>query len=247
MSVQVQQPTQTTVRPSKGNNRRGTPPTPGLSADPDLRDQQKIAQPPKVVRGVPALFRDDTNAGERNIGTIQPELHGFKELKSRTTVIRCRTLEEFLVMTSTTFSEHSQCVICQGLLNAAICMHWDQEGRSACEECIREALSKHHICPITGKEVTPDDLHPNRAIQHAADHFRANGSTQMEAIERPSSEGELQDRGVSSRPRSGRGRDNHIGTDFASPHQRYNRSSHGERVSSLTLSFSLPYLLCLFL
>lgn len=65
-------------------------------------------------------------------------------------------------------------------------LSWDLEGRTACETCIRDALTKNGFrCPLTGQEgISPDDLHPNLAIRRAADEFVKGVMDKIEEIEK---------------------------------------------------------------
>jgi len=63
---------------------------------------------------------------------------------------------------------------------------WDPEGRSCCETCIRDGLTKNGFrCPLTGVEgVSPDDLLKNVGLRKAAEVFVEEVMRQMDLIEK---------------------------------------------------------------
>ena len=97
-----------------------------------------------------------------------------------------RDLDYALKFTSTDIPEHLQCGICHGVVKNAMLLPWDMEGRTACESCIRSALTESGFrCPLTGMEgVSPDDLHPNHGLRKAAELFVKGVMEKMDEIDR---------------------------------------------------------------
>ena len=109
-------------------------------------------------------------------------MQGFEDLKGRAIGDKTIPFKDALIITATTVPGHLQCEVRRGLLNEPACIHWDNEGRSACESCIRAALSKDFHCPITGVEISHDDIHINRSLQHAVDIFTDSVNRKMKEI-----------------------------------------------------------------
>lgn len=176
--------------PPRGNK----PPSSGHyaprpNADPELRDQDRM--PKKRATGIPRTFLNlasppvtDGTTGEGAedggaVARLQPNAIGFEELVNRgggqSENLRGtkRDLDYALKLTSTSIPEHLQCGICHGVVKNAMLLPWDVEGRTACENCIRDALTQNGFqCPLTGMEgVSPDDLHPNHGLRKAAELF----------------------------------------------------------------------------
>ena len=109
---------------------------------------------------------------------------GGQSLSSST---RRRDLDYALKLTATSVPEHLQCGICHTIVKSAMLVPWDTaEGRSTCESCIRDGLTKNGFtCPLTGTEgVSPDDLFPNVGLRKAADAFVRDVMAKMDAIEK---------------------------------------------------------------
>jgi hypothetical protein len=170
------------------------------NADPELRAQEQQGMPKKRATGIPRTFLNlsappatDGAFGEgesENIPRLQPNALGFEELVNRgggqsgnTTGTR-RDLDYALKLTATTIPEHLQCGICHSVAKNAMLLPWDLEGRTACETCIRDALTQNGFrCPLTGNEgVSPDDLFPNMPLRKAVDHFVQGVMEKMEDI-----------------------------------------------------------------
>jgi hypothetical protein len=155
------------------------------NADPELREQERGMLPKKRATGIPRTFLNlsappvtDNPDGHDATPRLQPNAMGFEELKSRgggksALAGGINDLETALKVTATTIPEHLQCAICLGIVRDAMLLPWDPEGRTACETCIRDALTQNGFkCPLTGNEgVSPDDLLPNMGLRKAADHF----------------------------------------------------------------------------
>lgn len=170
------------------------------NADPELRAQEQQTQPKKRATGIPRTFlnlsappvTDGTNAdGEmENVPRLQPNALGFEELvnrgggQSENSRGMKRDLDYALKLTASTIPEHLQCAICQGVAKNAMLLPWDNEGRTACETCIRDGLAQNGFrCPITGNEgVSPDDLFPNMPLRKAADLFVQGVMEKMDEI-----------------------------------------------------------------
>lgn len=171
------------------------------NADPELRSQEQQGMQKKRATGIPRTFLNlsappitDGSGGmdgdAENLPRLQPNALGFEELVNRgggqsenTTGTR-RDLDYALKLTATTIPEHLQCGICQSVAKNAMLLPWDLEGRTACETCIRDALTQNGFrCPLTGNEgVSPDDLFPNMPLRKAVDHFIQGVMEKMEDI-----------------------------------------------------------------
>jgi hypothetical protein len=180
-------PLSTTSRPARPN------------ADPELREQERV--PKKRATGIPRTFLNlsappvTDGSGEPTGETsrlLQPNTIGFEELvnrgggQSETITGTKRDLDYALKLTSTDIPEHLQCGICHGVVKNAMLLPWDMEGRTACESCIRSALTESGFrCPLTGMEgVSPDDLHPNHGLRKAAELFVKGVMEKMDEITR---------------------------------------------------------------
>ena len=175
------------------------------NADPELRDQQQPMLK-KRATGIPRTFLNlsappvttDGGGGEfvetaaACSARLQPNAIGFEELvnrgggQSERTAGTKRDLEYALKLTSTEIPEHLQCGICHGVVKNAMLLPWDMEGRTACETCIRDALTQSGFrCPLTGMEgVSPDDLHPNHGLRKAAELFIKGVMEKMDEIDK---------------------------------------------------------------
>ena len=170
------------------------------NADPELRVQEQQGMPKKRATGIPRTFLNLsappltdglTGDGEsENVPRLQPNALGFEELVNRgggqsgnSTGTR-RDLDYALKLTATTIPEHLQCGICFNVAKNAMLMPWDLEGRTACETCIRDALTQNGFrCPLTGNEgVSPDDLFPNMPLRKAINLFVQGVLEKMEDI-----------------------------------------------------------------
>lgn len=156
------------------------------NADPELRDQEQ--QPKKRATGIPRTFLNlsappTTDGSDGAVGSsmplLQPNTIGFEELvnrgggQSENATGTKRDLDYAIKLTSTTIPEYLQCAICHGVVRDAMMLPWDSEGRTTCEQCIRNALAENGFrCPLTQQEgVSPDDLLPNHALRKAAVQF----------------------------------------------------------------------------
>ena len=171
------------------------------NADPELRDQEKLAQPKKRATGIPRTFlslsaaRNTENTegegGENEGPQIQPNTMGFEQLKSRgggqseNAAGSTKSLDYALKVTATTIPDYLQCALCQSVALTAMFLTWDPEGRTTCEKCIRDALAQNGFRdPLTGMEgISPDDLRPNPGIRKAAEAFVKGVMKQIEEIE----------------------------------------------------------------
>ena len=171
------------------------------NADPELRDQEKLAQPKKRATGIPRTFlslsaartteNTEGEGGENEGPQIQPNTMGFEQLKSRgggqseNAAGSTKSLDYALKVTATTIPDYLQCALCQSVALTAMFLTWDPEGRTTCEKCIRDALAQNGFRdPLTGMEgISPDDLRPNPGIRKAAEAFVKDVMKQIEEIE----------------------------------------------------------------
>ncbi|GKY98272.1 hypothetical protein MPSEU_000784800 [Mayamaea pseudoterrestris] len=167
------------------------------NADPELREQEKQLMPKKRATGIPRTFLnlsaapDGTGDGDPNVPLLQPNVSGFKELLNRGGGLSelatggRKDLDYALKLTSTTIPEYLLCAICHSVVRDAMMLPWDTEGRTTCDFCIRDALTKSGFrCPLTGQEgVSPDDLLPNHALRKAAQSFINEVMAKIEEIE----------------------------------------------------------------
>lgn len=138
-------------------------------ADPELRAFEAPAKK-RILRGVPAMFRPKASD---SLNRIRADVAMFEDLKTRTTNNIMTSFEIALANTGVQIPEYLCCSVCSNLLTNAICLHWDPQGRSACDGCVRGPISRDFRCPVSGLEgISPDELHKNAAIQQAADAFR---------------------------------------------------------------------------
>ena len=181
------------------------------NADPELREQEQRQQPKKRATGIPRTFlqfetgtsgekSDDNEAGLNDdktmdvagggLARIQPSTAGFAELIAhkggQSSGHPTRSIEYALKLTFTDIPKDITCGICNGLVKNAMFLHWDEEGRTACETCIRDALTDNGFrCPLTGKEgISPDELFPNHQLRKAADRFVKEVMEKVELIEK---------------------------------------------------------------
>jgi DWNN domain len=168
------------------------------NADPDLREQD--FQPKKRATGIPRTFLSlsaptATDGGEGGGGggpILQPNTIGFEELlnrgggQSENAAGTKRDLDYAIKLTATTVPEYLQCAICHGVVRDAMMLPWDPEGRTTCEQCIRNALTESGFrCPLTHQEgVSPDDLLPNHALRKAAVQFVNDVMEKVKEIDR---------------------------------------------------------------
>jgi hypothetical protein len=158
---------------------------------------------------------------------LQPSAQAFQALvrsgggQSLASSSRRRDLDYALKLTAMSVPEHLQCGICHSIVKSAMLVPWDTaEGRSTCESCIRDGLTKNGFtCPLTGTEgVSPDDLFPNVGLRKAADAFVADVMAKMDAIEKQiEAEQEEEERkrvaAVAERGKAGSGNDFDDGKD----------------------------------
>jgi hypothetical protein len=66
-----------------------------------------------------------------------------------------------------------KCGIYKYIVQDALLLPWDREGRTACETCMRPALARNNfICPLTGTpNILPDELQPNFKLRKDAENF----------------------------------------------------------------------------
>jgi hypothetical protein len=177
------------------------------NADPELREQEKQQMQKKRATGIPRTFlslaatqKTDGGAEDEEGGSagplIQPNTLGFKELLSRgggqseDITGTKKDLDYALKITDTTIPDHLQCGICHSVVKDAMLLPWDPEGRTACETCIRDALTQSgYRCPLTGQDgVSPEDLLPNIGLRRAADMFVKGVMDKIEEIEKQAAE-----------------------------------------------------------
>ncbi|KAL7473175.1 hypothetical protein ACHAXS_013592 [Conticribra weissflogii] len=124
---------------------------------------------------------------------LQPNTQVFQSLLTRSggrslsaTTPQERTLPYALKLTNSPLPEHLQCGLCHSVVQNAMLLPWDPEGRSCCETCIRDGLTKNGFCcPLTGVEgVSPDDLLKNVGLRRAAEVFVEEVMKQMDLIEK---------------------------------------------------------------
>eukprot|EP00594_Rhizosolenia_setigera_P019728 CAMPEP_0178968166 /NCGR_PEP_ID=MMETSP0789-20121207/18050_1 /TAXON_ID=3005 /ORGANISM="Rhizosolenia setigera, Strain CCMP 1694" /LENGTH=575 /DNA_ID=CAMNT_0020653959 /DNA_START=237 /DNA_END=1961 /DNA_ORIENTATION=- len=133
---------------------------------------------------------DGEGAGTNKMITILPNTTAFEELVThkggKSSNDPSRSLDYMLQVTSTEVPAHLKCGICSKLVKNAMFLFWDEEGRSACELCIREALEQGNFrCPLTGKEgISPDDLHPDHRLRKDAEKFRMEVLGKVEEMEK---------------------------------------------------------------
>ena len=173
------------------------------NADPELREQERKLMPKKRATGIPRTFlnlsappqTDGNKEGGENdssVPLLQPNTQGFVELvhrgggQSENTSGTRRDLDYALKVTATTIPEYLQCGICHSVVKNAMLLPWDPEGRTACETCIRDALTQNGFrCPLTGMDgVSPDDLHPNHGLRKAAELFIKGVMEKIDEIEK---------------------------------------------------------------
>ena len=150
------------------------------NADPTLREmeqqQQQLEgnQKSKKKTGIPRTFHQpDDNKNCKAFET------GFNQLRDRgggqsvSASGKKMDLEYALQLTATTIPEHLQCGICAQVAKDALFIPWDEDGRTACDLCMRKGLSENRLrCPLTGQDgVSPDDLKPNKGLRKAVDVF----------------------------------------------------------------------------
>lgn len=129
---------------------------------------------------------------ESNVPLLQPNTQGFKELVNRSggqsenVAGTRRDLDYALKLTATTVPEHLQCGICNGVVKNAMLLPWDPEGRTACDICIRDALTQNGFrCPLTGMDgASPDELIPNVGLRKAAELFIKGVMEKVDEIEK---------------------------------------------------------------
>jgi len=151
----------------------------------------------------------DDGAMVNSLGRLQPNVIGFKALVNRGGGLsesgvggKRLDLDYALKITNKTIPDHLQCGICHQIAKNAMFISWDNEGRSACELCMRDGLAQNGFrCPLTGNEgVSPDDLFPNRGLRVAADLFEQDVMKCMrEIVERQEAVNEQEERIATSK------------------------------------------------
>jgi len=178
------------------------PPPKQMTYRPDADPELRAAQPKtkKRATGIPRTFLSeapkgdgeglDEEAGGDLASTLVTNKHAFQTLVARSggqsTNDTTNNLSYALKLTSTTLPEHLQCGICKNLVVNAMLVPWDDLGRPACENCIRDGLLQNgYKCPMTGIEgVSPEDLHPNVGLRKAAEAFEKGVWEKMAEMER---------------------------------------------------------------
>lgn len=186
------------------------------NADPELRkfeDQEKQKMGRKRATGIPRTFlnvklstenNEGDGEGESNTPLLQPNTLGFEELKNRgggqseNAAGTKKSLDYALKVTATTIPDYLQCALCHSVALTAMFLTWDPEGRTTCDKCIRDALTKNGFRdPLTGMEgISPDDLRPNPGIRKAAEAFVKEVMDKIEEIEKQQVEDEPTDNGT---------------------------------------------------
>lgn len=122
---------------------------------------------------------------------LQPNHLGFQQLLQRaggksSGANPLIVLQNALTITATDIPDYLKCGICGNVVQNAMLLPWDREGRTACETCIRPALARNNfICPLTGTEnVSPDELIPNFGLRKAAENFVAGVLEKLDQIEK---------------------------------------------------------------
>ena len=173
-------------------------------ADPELRMQQQQQQQNKTKKGLPRTFLADAparvdgdalpdsedNAGVSDLAsTLLPNAQAFQSLIARSggqsQSGTTNNLSYALKLTSTQLPEHLTCGICSSLVSNPMLVPWDDQGRPACESCIRDGLLQNgYKCPMTGIEgVSPEDLFPNVGLRKAAEAFEKSVWEKMATME----------------------------------------------------------------
>ncbi len=187
------------------------------NADPTLREQEQLQMQdnrPKRTTGLPRTFRPQND--EKNSKAVQV---GFKNLvenrggQSESGGGKKQTLEYALQLTATSIPEHYQCGICAGVAKDALFIPWDDEGRTACDLCMRKGLSENRLrCPLTGQDgVSPDDLRPNKPLRKAIDEFVRGVMEKMQEIVQQQEDEEEQDREEKKMTEHDKGLENYEG------------------------------------
>ena len=183
-----------------------------FAAHPGQPGMGQQPQPKKSGRGIPRTFLsltkppltdgttnpdgdddDDPNASAAtHQSSLQTNALGFEALLARgggTSATgpgssKRRDLQYALDLTATTVPDHLRCGICDRVVQNAMLIPWDAEGRTTCETCIRDGLTQNMFkCPLTGMEgVSPDDLMPNIALRKAADLFVKGVMDKMDEV-----------------------------------------------------------------
>jgi hypothetical protein len=136
----------------------------------------------------------DNSEGETQLEStirLQPNHLGFQQLLQRaggksSGANPLIVLQNALTITATDIPDYLKCGICGNVVQNAMLLPWDREGRTACETCIRPALARNNfICPLTGTEnVSPDELIPNFGLRKAAENFVAGVLEKLDQIEK---------------------------------------------------------------
>jgi len=159
------------------------------NADPELRQQELNENGPnnktKKKTGIPRTFHP--SQGDETTKAFET---GFNHLLDRgggqsgSGIHKKRDLEYALQLTATSIPEHYQCGICTRVVKDALFIPWDEEGRTACDLCMRKGLSENRLrCPLTGQDgVSPDDLKPNVGLRKAVENFGKGVMEKMEEI-----------------------------------------------------------------
>ncbi|KAL3785903.1 hypothetical protein ACHAWO_006712 [Cyclotella atomus] len=174
-------------------------------ADPELRMQAPKTK--KRATGIPRTFlsegpkaEDEGEEGGSDVAsTLVTNKHAFETLVARSggqsSNDTTNNLSYALKLTSTALPEHLTCGICNSLVKNAMLVPWDEQGRPACESCIRDGLLQNgYKCPMTGTEgVSPEDLFANVGLRKAAEAFEKSVWEKMAEMERQIEEERLAD------------------------------------------------------
>lgn len=197
---------------AKNSTQHNFRPTTRAQADPELRELEQKQMTKKRATGIPRTFlnfvdKPNVSTGEGGVDgsadgvdssqqqetavRLQPNQLGFQQLLQRAGGKSSGknpqvVLQNALTITATTIPDYLKCGICGNVVQGAMLLPWDREGRTACETCIRPALARNNfVCPLTGTEnVSPDELIPNFGLRKAAENFVASVLDKIEEIEK---------------------------------------------------------------
>ncbi len=146
-----------------------------FSVDEDVRVPSTLTRKNHMKRTYPDADPELQDKTPRKVAKREPPIQHTrsKAVQEESQVKNQKTLELVLKITATSIPEHYQCGICAGLAKDALFIPWDDEGRTACDHCMRKGLSENRLCcPLTGQDgVNPNDLRPNKALQKAINAF----------------------------------------------------------------------------
>ena len=160
------------------------------NADPTLREleQQQQEGVRKKKKGTPRTFHKvDEHHNGKAFETGFTHLLDRGGGQSEATGGKKRDLDYALQLTATPIPEHLQCGICARVVKDALFIPWDEDGRTACDLCMRRGLSENRMtCPLTnqpvGDGVSPDELRPNKGLRKAVEIFVKGVMEKMDEI-----------------------------------------------------------------